>query len=145
MRHLLSSPNVYSVNLDAEEDAKRLVSHLVRLDRLPKHNPLEGLLLLQEVWAEYDVAMHLAGRYKNFSKTLFAQHLLAIWLAVLVATLFGSRTELFDTSADGLSCADDDGRALDAETADNLVFFLSLLPGLLISIESVLNSKARWR
>ena len=62
-RSLLLSPNVHGISLCDQEGAHRFVSQLVRLDRLPKTNPLEGLLLLQESWAEYDVAMHLADRF----------------------------------------------------------------------------------
>eukprot|EP00966_Prymnesium_polylepis_P316804 7320346-Prymnesium_polylepis.2 len=63
-RRLLSSPNVYHLNFADMESAQRLVNQLVRLDRLPKENTLEGLLLLQSAWREFDVSMLLADRYK---------------------------------------------------------------------------------
>ena len=58
---LLGSPNFHSVNLVSakQEDVKKLVAHLVRLDRLPAENPREGLELMQQLWDEHDV------RYPN--------------------------------------------------------------------------------
>jgi len=46
-RVLLTSENMYHVNLIDIEGSAKLVNKLVRLDRLPKENPLEGLLLLR--------------------------------------------------------------------------------------------------
>ena len=70
-RSLLSSPHFYAVNLcKSSEEANRLVSKLVRLDRLPQSNSLEGLLLLQNAWCKYDVCMYLAGRYKLVCKVI---------------------------------------------------------------------------
>ena len=46
------------------EYAQKLVNQVVRLDRLPASNPLQGLLLLRDAWRDFDVAMLLAGRYK---------------------------------------------------------------------------------
>ena len=67
-RTLLSSPYFYAVNLCNPDDASRLVSKLVRLDRLPQYNSLQGLLLLQSAWCKYDVCMYLAQRYKLVCK-----------------------------------------------------------------------------
>ena len=36
----------------------------MKLDRLPKENTLEAMLLLRRAWNGHDVAMHLAARYK---------------------------------------------------------------------------------
>jgi len=41
-REFWTNPNFNVVNLCDQRGANRLVSHLVRLDRLPKSNPLEG-------------------------------------------------------------------------------------------------------
>ena len=59
--------------------AAHSVAH--QADRLPGQNPIEGLLL-RSAWCDYDVAMHLAAKYKRWCKTL--QHL--SWLAVAGAT-----------------------------------------------------------
>ena len=47
-RTLLSSPNFYHANLADMENAQKLVNQIVRLDRLPPTNPLEGLQLLRD-------------------------------------------------------------------------------------------------
>ena len=67
-RTLLSSSNFYHLNLQDMDGAHRLVNHLVRLDRLPPNNSLEGLLLLRSAWRDYDVAMLMASRYKRSCK-----------------------------------------------------------------------------
>jgi hypothetical protein len=82
---ILSSPNVHHVNLDDEDGSKKLVDQLVRLDRLLRETPIEGLLLMQEAWCAYDVAMHLADRYKGISKLIFFLQLLLMF-AVMMAT-----------------------------------------------------------
>ena len=70
-RSLLSSPHFYAVNLcKSSKTTKLLVSKLVRLDRLPQSNSLEGLLLLQSAWCKYDVCMYLAERYKLVCKVI---------------------------------------------------------------------------
>ena len=63
-----------------------IVGQLVRLDRLPKQNPLEGLLLLQEAWKSHDIAVHLADYYKIVSKFLFMLQLVVVWLITFTET-----------------------------------------------------------
>ena len=84
-RAIMSSANFHHLNLHDLDGAQRLVSHLVRLDRLPKQNTLEGLLVLREAWGEYDVAMSLADYYKKISKTIFLLQLLTMW-GIVAAT-----------------------------------------------------------
>eukprot|EP00966_Prymnesium_polylepis_P130423 3016486-Prymnesium_polylepis.1 len=128
---LLSSPNFYHLQLGTP-DAGRLVGQLVRLDRLPKENPLEGLLLLRNAWREYDVAMLLADRYKLVSKSLFFLQLLLSWTIV-----FGSTVSIFlEKEHDAVEAAN---ALVDA------VFAVSVAVSLLISIEAVLHAKSRWR
>ena len=62
---ILSRDNFHHVNLCArDEGATRLVSNLVRLDRLPGVNPPEGMRFLRTAWRHYDIALHLAWKYK---------------------------------------------------------------------------------
>ena len=58
----------------------------MQLDRLPKENSLEGLLLLRSAWRDHDVAMLLAGRYKRVCKAAFLMQLLLGWAAVALST-----------------------------------------------------------
>ena len=124
-RTLLSSPNFFHANLSDMDSAQKLVNKIVRLDRLPPTNPLQGLLLLRSAWCDYDVAMLLAERYKWLCKAIFALQLLASWLVVVG------------------SCAEAE-KALDG---DNLhaVFFVAVVFSILVSLEGMLNPKARWR
>ena len=87
MTLLLSSENIYHLNLEDIEGGARLVNKLVRLDRLPKTNPLEGLELLRSAWQDYDVAMMFAGRYKCWCKFLFVLQLLLGWVFVDLSLL----------------------------------------------------------
>ena len=83
MTLLLSSENIYHLNLDDIEGGGRLVNKLVRLDRLPKTNPLEGLELLRSAWQDHDVAMMFAVRYKCWCKFLFVLQLLLGWVLLM--------------------------------------------------------------
>jgi len=80
---LLHSPQFQSLNLRDLVAANKTVRHLVRLDRLPKENSIEGLRLLRAAWDEYDVGMHNAGRYKMIAKVIFVLQLLVQVLIVL--------------------------------------------------------------
>ena len=85
---LLHLPKCYALNLQADQlKIEAFVNSLVRLDRLPPENPVEGLELLIQAWNEYDIAQYLAGRYKMAAKALFILQLLVSWLIVMLATL----------------------------------------------------------
>ena len=118
---LLNSPNCHALNLSDYEGAKKLVDQLVRLDRLPKENPIEGLLLMQEAWGLYDVAMHLADQYKLWSKVIFFIQLLLVFL-VVISTAIGSLT--FTITQEG------EGRRLQLVSSDGGEFVSVWLPSL---------------
>ena len=128
---LLTSPHFIFLNVHGPlEIAETLVRQIVKLDRLPATNSLEGLQLLQEAWCEYDVAMHLASRYKMVSKLLFALQLALGWAIVFIGTAekeFGEKN-IADTSH-----------------WRHIVFGLTLGATLLISFDALFNAKARWR
>jgi hypothetical protein len=124
-RTLLSSPNFYHANLADMENAQKLVNQIVRLDRLPPTNPLEGLQLLRDAWCDYDVAMLLAEHYKTVCKVIFALQLLFSWLVVSGSTHYMMRIT--------------DGRVT------HFVFGVSVAFSIFVSLEGILNPKARWR
>ena len=156
---ILSSPNVHHVNLDDEDGSKKLVDQLVRLDRLPRETPIEGLLLMQEAWCAYDVAMHLADRYKGISKLIFFLQLLLIF-AVMVATALAALScpwageseayrqlgsmELAAATSTSLNFLHS-MTAIPRASYVNLAFILSAFASVLISVDSVINAKLRWR
>ena len=126
-RTLLTSPQLSHLNVvHAElEHAETLVRQIVKLDRLPKQTPLEGLELLFEAWCEYDVNMHLASGYKRLAKLLYAVQLLTGWLLVLVSCLDG---------------------AVDLDLgAQDVIFGLTVFATLVASLEVLLNAKTRWQ
>lgn len=162
-RSLLTSPNFHHVNLCDQDRAKRFVSQLVCLDRLPKSNPVEGLLLLQEAWKAHDITAHLADRYKFRSKLLFILQLLVMWTITLSTSLGDSRSQ---EAASGADCIQFEETSLEwrgcmKQQVDQLTggthlfaisvsyyeaaFFLSAVASILTSIDGILNAKVRWR
>jgi hypothetical protein len=142
MTLLLSSENIYHLNLEDIEGGGRLVNKLVRLDRLPKTNPLEGLELLRSAWQDHDVAMMFAGRYKCWCKFLFVLQLLLGWSVVAVAAV----AVFLETSA--ASTIFELG-PVEAETYSlqlkSILFGVSLTMTLLLSLGAVSSSKHKWR
>lgn len=166
-RQLLSSPNLYHLNLVDKEGARRLVNQLVRLDRLPTSTNLEGLQLLRHAWRDYDVAVLLATRYKRVCKVLFAFQLVLGWLIVCGTTLppfidslmgysppAGEQNStraaiIAELAAGGYTVTESvAGGALDGGSypvALELVFALTVTGTLLVSFDGLLHSKSRWR
>jgi len=129
LRTLLSSPNLHHANLEDMDGLRRVVNVLVRLDRLPPCNPLEGLLLLRSAWRDYDVAMLFADRYKRANKVIFALQLILGWLVVYGAVMSKDANFSADVSS-GFTHA---------------VFAVSVVISLLVSLDGQLNPKSRWR
>ena len=71
MNNLFKSNKVYHGNLGDLTGVQRLISRLVRLDRVPLTNPLEGLLLLRPAWRDHDVAVALADSCKSIWAVLW--------------------------------------------------------------------------
>ena len=93
----------------------------------PAHNPLQGLLLLRDAWRDYDVSMHLADKYKRACKTIFALQLVFSWLVVVGAGL------------DPISSASGRSTFCMPCLASAVAF------SILVSLDGMLNPKARWR
>jgi len=104
----------------------------VKLDRLPKENTLQGLLLLQDAWRDYDVATYLASSNKITFKILFFLQILFGYLAIAGATLaeYFKRVDLVSEIGDQF---------------EEVVFFLSLLVSLLGAIDALTQCKSKWR
>lgn len=161
MRTLLTSPNFHHVNLVDTDGANRLVSALVRLDRLPRSNPLEGLLLLRSAWQDFDISIYLSRRYKRGFKSLFFLQLLLTWAVVVISAL-GPRFDLnapWSSSQNNVTCtvvietvgpqvvscpAGGDEPPLEP-TQRTLLFALSVVISSLLSVDALFNAKSRWR
>jgi len=132
---ILSRDNFHHVNLCArDEGATRLVSNLVRLDRLPGVNPPEGMRLLRTAWRHFDIALHLAWKYKLIGKVLFFAELLVAFFIFVVSTAG-------DTLVFGDWAATPEGNNIRGD----LVFALSLLVSALYSVDSLIQARSRWR
>ena len=138
-RELLASENTYHVNLVDIEGAAKLVNMLVRLDRLPKENSHEGLLLLRSAWCNYDIAMHLADRYKCWCKLMFAVQLCFSWLVVAIS----AASQFVQNAEKAPETAFNDETT--HRTLEEIVFGVSLLLSLFLSLASLMDSKAKWR
>ena len=141
IRALLSSKTLSSLNVHSPIQVQEaLLQQVVQIDRVPSKNSIEGLLLIQEAWCEYDVAMHLANWYKWLSKVLFTLQLLLSWALGLTTCLISSPNVLDNSNPANLN-----GFALTVENSGaSIVFALSLMITLVASIDALLNSKARW-
>jgi hypothetical protein len=129
---------MYHANLFDEDASKDLVNQLVRLDRLPTCNVLEGLCLLRSAWRDYDVAMKFAGRYKKICKGIYALQLLLGWIAiggsVMSAYLVSTKRGNISRSSERVS-----------NDLVEAVFIVSVSISFLVAIEGILTPKARWR
>ena len=124
-RSLLLSENFHHLHLGNLEGAKSVVDELVKLDRLPKNNSLEAMLMLRRAWCRHDICIHLAEQYKFIGKLLFVLELLVSWTIVFIAT---AKTDIMMHAKDG----------------KNVIFGLSLVASLLLTIDSLIEAKDRW-
>mmetsp|Transcript_61073 Transcript_61073/g.176971 ORF Transcript_61073/g.176971 Transcript_61073/m.176971 type:complete len:918 (-) Transcript_61073:42-2795(-) len=138
-RALLLSPNFYSANLHDVDASSFLVKRLVRLDRLPSSNPLEGMLLLQDAWREFDISMLSADRYKLVCKGLFLLQLALGWLVVAVESV----AVLFLTSED--NCGSHADTRTFVEESEAIIFAVAVTASAVVAFDSMLTPKARWR
>ncbi len=133
-------------------DLKQLVTLLTDLSRLPNETPPEGLKLLARAWDEFDIAEHLADRYKMLAKLLFIVQLLISWAIVVSSTLYASWD---GQDADGGADSGDGGAeskvsalwvvsdSLAINALGEIAFALTVIASFLISFDSYINAKAR--
>ena len=98
----------------------------------------------------YDIAQHLAGRYKWLAKLLFIVQLLVSLAIVVISTLHASWDgQDADDCADGEDCESGEGAwwivsdSSAITTLGEAVFFLTVGASFLISFDSYINAKAR--
>ena len=112
--------------------------------------------LLHQAWCEYDVTMSLAGSYKLASKALFLLQLLLAWVVVLLTTfamVTNTATALEEVAEWSNETAVDAPvwdpssifPGLSMRALNDAAFILNAVVGLLVSVDSFINSKARWR
>jgi len=155
---LYNSKQLYHANLCNLKEVQKLVHRLVRLDRVPMGNPLEGLLVLQAAWCDYDVAETMAQNYKFASKGIFLLQLVLSWLIVMCSCIavivdefyYEEQCEIENrnaTSIDMLSlwiCSAYDQESLH-KSISMVLFGFSAAATLLISLDSLFNAKSRWQ
>mmetsp|Transcript_26964 Transcript_26964/g.65555 ORF Transcript_26964/g.65555 Transcript_26964/m.65555 type:complete len:789 (-) Transcript_26964:229-2595(-) len=166
---LIEEENFHSVNISDLHSSQQLVRELVKLDRLPKQESHEGLLLLRDAWDEYDVAMYLAAYYKRLSKISFLVNLL-IGIAIVSCTVMQVRAvESLPSAPSSVVCQLYEAGALDQAAVGNIdltqctgsaapgadggpatqltwaVFLLSVFSSIILSMTSFTNPSSRWR
>ena len=112
-----------------DQQAGQLVRRVVKLDRLPPHNSLEGLELLMEAWCEHDIADYHATTYKILAKLLYALQLLVSWALVLIGTL---------------KYVEADWNTTMEQSWQHIIFGLSAAGTFLIALDAYLSAKSRW-
>ena len=136
-RQILLSDNVFYLHLSSDmSKANGLIKSIVKLDNLPAETSKEGLDLLVSAWCDYDVAVCYARFYKRLTKLSFFVRLLLGWLVIVGATLAGRSTTIVGLEQE---------YAAGTQVIFELCFVLSLLIGVLVSLEGYFHSKARWR
>ena len=149
LRTILNHDKFHGCNIAEVDEAKRLVETLVRQDRLPPIEDLEGLELLQRAWNEYDVAVHLAARYERYSYLFYAIYLLLGLIVVIISVIASEGTSQdFNYS---FTVDDLDTLNLEAESIGtppkkwfaHVIFGLTLAASLVLSLQSYLNPTHR--
>ncbi|CAE8737759.1 unnamed protein product [Polarella glacialis] len=83
---VLNRDNVYACNIHNRNQVDKVLHKVARIDRLPKGNTLETMILLRWAWNLVDVFDEHAFRYKTVSKAAYLVTLL-IGIAVVVITV----------------------------------------------------------
>lgn len=132
MASVLTHEKCYSINTSNLREAPDLARELVRMDRLPKDEQLEGLQLLRDAWDEYDMKTYLSKRYKLFSKFLYMM-LLGTGILTVVLTVWFYEDRGTESS-----------RVQEGEIQHS-VFGTSLLSAGIVSVGTAINPGQRWR
>ena len=93
-------------------------------------------------WNDYDVAMTLAGRYKCWCKLLFVVQLVLSWFVVSISTAW---TFVFSEHFRDAFNATIIEPGTIASSMVEALFALSLVLSMIISLDSLLDYKSKWR
>lgn len=130
---ILTSPTFYGAHIEHASGVEQLLHEIVVLDtRLPAHNTLEGLLLLQDAWDVVDICVFTGNRYKIAAKATFVLMLL-VTVAITTLTVLRDEIDAGSVGFKGLS------------RSDMTLFFLSMLLSVLSSIVAFYQPSQRWR
>lgn len=125
---LLSSPCVFSANLESLDDISRMINKVAKIDRLPSSNSPEELEVLKMSWDNVDIFNHTASHYKIVAK---AAYLLLILIAALVIlTITGSCNA---------------PEFIDEEQSKYIILTLSLLSSFVGAVITYLDPSAKWQ
>lgn len=145
---LVKHSNTHSTNVGDIEDSRKLVRELVRLDRLPQKECMEGLLLLRDAWDEYDAKLYWASKYKIRSKVYYVILLSLGIFTVLCTTLeaISRATEICLSYRAASKCAEEDLYLdMDPTVWTKAIFAQSLVASILVSLTNFANPAQRWR
>lgn len=120
--HLLSHPLSYSANVQGATTPD-VFREILRLDRAPEENTLEGCHLIRGCWDEYDVAMYFAGWNKMLTKWILGARLMLSMLVVVVSVQPG----------------------IEVEVCEHVSFASFTILGVLTAVGAYLRPVRRWR
>mmetsp|Transcript_22971 Transcript_22971/g.58053 ORF Transcript_22971/g.58053 Transcript_22971/m.58053 type:complete len:625 (-) Transcript_22971:252-2126(-) len=131
----LSSPQLYTARTDNTARLQKLVSKLAQMDKLPKHDTLEELVLLRSAWDAIDVGRAVLLRYKWAAKLLY-----------LVIVLLGIATTTVTVLSDEVNATEPPSATRPASYTNQqlIIFLLSVTTSLAAAVMSFLNPLRRW-
>ena len=127
---LFNADGFHSCNVNDLHHTKRLVTSLIKIDRLPVETPIEGLELLRQAWDEHDVAVYLGNRYSLLSDIFYLLYL-ALGACTVTLTVFHSKAQATNLQHE--------------DTLSKSIFFLALASAFILSVSSFLNPTQRSR
>jgi hypothetical protein len=136
--NLLCSPGLYSANVVDTDRLHGLVRELCSIDKLPKTDSLEALLVVRHAWDTIDVGRKVLWWYKFGAKACYFM-LVLFAIATTTVTVLAS-----DINA--LSPIDGGGNDQDTRYSNHqlLVFLISTATALVAAFQAFINPLKRW-
>ena len=131
---LLSSPYTFSGSVFDLEDAHKIVSSVVRIDRLPKFNSAPALVCLQSAWDSVDMYHHYADTYKVVTKVSYLVLLLCSLLTTVIVII---KDKIDGCSPGGTNC--------DGNYSQYIVLAISLVITTVTGYVNFMNPAMRWQ
>ena len=130
LEKLFQAEDFHACNVLSDlHNAKRLVSSLVKIDRLPADTPLEGLELLRQAWNEHDVAAYLGWWYTVWSNVFYLVYL-ALGISTVTLTVLHAKAEILN-------------EAVETKSLSNAIFCLALASAFVLSVARLMNPTQR--
>uniref|UniRef100_A0A7S0ECB3 SMODS and SLOG-associating 2TM effector domain-containing protein n=1 Tax=Hanusia phi TaxID=3032 RepID=A0A7S0ECB3_9CRYP len=133
-REMLVNGNFYGRNVSDFSGLRLLIQKLIRMERIPLENSMEGLMILRQAWDTIDICTYISFKYKWVAKIGYFL-LLLIAVASTGVTVLKERVD----QCIGFTACQHDGRTKVS------IFLFSLSASVIGSIMAYLNPVTRWR